>query len=133
MHNDSPDYSPTEDEADDQEPNATDNGGEAELEPMANGTEVGNDGADTGQVVVPILFDLTFDDAAGQFVRPVVPEFSFMQFAELGQDGRRDVVHGAALAESLVTPLSVRSETAGANKFRHVGRRELRWPRRFGR
>ena len=72
-HNESPIYSPTEDEADDHEPNATDNGGEADLEPMANGAEVGNDGADTGQVVAPMLFDLTFDDAAGKFVRPVSP------------------------------------------------------------
>ena len=63
-----------------------------------------------------VLFgNLTFDDAAGQFVQPVVPEFSFMQFAELGQDGRRDVVHGADLAAQ-AAPLSVRSET-GASTF----------------
>ena len=97
VHPDSPVYSPTEDEAD-QEPKATDDEG----------------GIPTEQGAAPI-YDLTFDDAAGQFVQPIVPEFSFMQFAELGHEGRRDVVHGADLA-SQTAPLSVRSETEAGVK-----------------
>ena len=57
VRNESPEYSPTEDEADDHEPNATDDRGEAELEPVANETDLENDGADTRQVVAPDLFD----------------------------------------------------------------------------
>ena len=78
----SPEYSPTESEATD-------------IDHVAHST------ADSARVSQPQVFDLTLHDRTERFDISdsagalELPQLSFMQAAELGEEGRRDIVEGA--------------------------------------